>query len=368
MGEARSSRRRAVRFLAALMTVVTSAGLALVTSSAAADPDLGSATQRAAQLRAEVEKLRIQAALAVEEYDAAQEQLGDLTTRSLLAGRQLDDARRRAQEHRGVAQQRARSLYISGGQLALYSTVLDAESLSDIAARLHNVRAFMAADRQVEDDDSDFVAEAARIDADLRSITDSYRSVEQSSAAAADRVRELLAAQQQALDAADIEVRMLLQRQQNLVDREAARRAKDELAAAIGRELADGYQASASSAAALAAISAAHTQLGKPYEWGATGPDSFDCSGLTRWAYAQAGVALPRTSREQWYAGIRIPLGLITPGDLLFWATNTADPSTIHHVAIYLGDASMLAAPHTGAVVRIEPLRLDGFIGAVRPR
>jgi cell wall-associated NlpC family hydrolase len=123
----------------------------------------------------------------------------------------------------------------------------------------------------------------------------------------------------------------------------------------------------AASGAAAVAINWAGGQLGKPYQWGATGPDSFDCSGLTGWAYRHAGVDLPRTSREQWFSGPHPGLGYLQPGDLLFWATDTSNPATIHHVALYLGGDQMIAAPHTGTDVQIQPVYLTGFIGAVRP-
>ena len=88
---------------------------------------------------------------------------------------------------------------------------------------------------------------------------------------------------------------------------------------------------------------------------------------MTQWAFRQAGVVLPRTAAQQYAAvGAKISLGQLRPGDLLFWATDTNDPSTIHHVAIYVGGGMMLAAPHTGTVVQIEPVYLDGYIGAVR--
>ena len=64
---------------------------------------------------------------------------------------------------------------------------------------------------------------------------------------------------------------------------------------------------------------------------------------------------------------ISIPLADLQPGDLLFWASNASDPATIHHVALYAGDGLMVAAPHTGDVVKIQPIYLDGYIGAVRP-
>jgi peptidoglycan DL-endopeptidase CwlO len=118
---------------------------------------------------------------------------------------------------------------------------------------------------------------------------------------------------------------------------------------------------------AAAAVRVALDQVGKPYRWGASGPESFDCSGLVRWAYAHAGLALPRTSRQQWWAGRPVDVGGLRPGDLVFWATNPADPATIHHVAIYVGQALMVHAPHTGALVRVDPVRPNGYAGATRP-
>jgi cell wall-associated NlpC family hydrolase len=110
------------------------------------------------------------------------------------------------------------------------------------------------------------------------------------------------------------------------------------------------------------------TQLGKPYQWGATGPGSYDCSGLTMDAWAQAGVQLLHYTGYQWEEGPRVPLNELQRGDLLFYATNTADPSTIHHVGIYIGDGMMVDAPYTGAFVRIDSMyQPGGLIGAIRP-
>ena len=110
------------------------------------------------------------------------------------------------------------------------------------------------------------------------------------------------------------------------------------------------------------------TQLGKPYLWGGAGPDSFDCSGLTMVAWAHAGVQLLHYTGYQWQEGPHVPLSQLRRGDLLFYATNTSDPSTIHHVAIYIGHGMMVNAPYTGAFVRIDGMYAPGgLIGAVRP-
>jgi cell wall-associated NlpC family hydrolase len=118
-----------------------------------------------------------------------------------------------------------------------------------------------------------------------------------------------------------------------------------------------------------AAVQFAYSQLGRPYRWGATGQQGFyDCSGLMLQAYRAGGLQLPRTSRDQWHSGPRVwNVGDLQPGDLVFYAYNLADPSTIHHVGIYIGAGNMIDAPYTGAFVRVTPFMRGDFIGAVRP-
>jgi cell wall-associated NlpC family hydrolase len=110
------------------------------------------------------------------------------------------------------------------------------------------------------------------------------------------------------------------------------------------------------------------SQIGKPYQWGAAGPGTYDCSGLTMEAWAQAGVALLHYTGYQWEEGPHVSLDDLEPGDLLFYATDNSDPATIHHVGIYIGNGEMVDAPYTGAFVRIDSIYQPGIpIGAVRP-
>lgn len=113
-------------------------------------------------------------------------------------------------------------------------------------------------------------------------------------------------------------------------------------------------------AAAQTAIDAALSKLGKPYVYGNEGPNSFDCSGLTLWAYARGGVTLPRTSGAQAGFGAAVSRSALQPGDLVFYG------SPVHHVGIYLGDGKMVHAPTSGDVVKISPLQND-YSGARRP-
>jgi cell wall-associated NlpC family hydrolase len=110
------------------------------------------------------------------------------------------------------------------------------------------------------------------------------------------------------------------------------------------------------------------SQLGKPYQWGAAGPETYDCSGLTMVAWAHAGVSLLHYTGYQWDEGPHVPLDQLQRGDLLFYATNNSAPDTIHHVGIYIGNGMMVDAPFTGALVRIDSIYQPGTpIGAVRP-
>ncbi|MDQ1746655.1 MAG: peptidoglycan DL-endopeptidase RipA [Frankiaceae bacterium] len=121
-----------------------------------------------------------------------------------------------------------------------------------------------------------------------------------------------------------------------------------------------------SAATEQAALNYAESQIGKPYQWGAAGPDRYDCSGLVMWAYAQVGVSVDHWTGFQWNEGEHIPLSDLRAGDLVFFATNTSDPNTIHHVGMYIGNGQMVEAPYTGANVRISNAFRDDLIGAVR--
>ncbi|SDI82594.1 C40 family peptidase [Nonomuraea jiangxiensis] len=114
------------------------------------------------------------------------------------------------------------------------------------------------------------------------------------------------------------------------------------------------------------ALKAAASKLGRPYVWGAEGPDTFDCSGLVQWAYAQAGVRMPRVTHQQWVTGPQVDLAHAQPGDLIFWRLDPTNPDYISHVAIYWGNGKMIQAPRTGDVVKISSVYTRNLAGVVR--
>jgi cell wall-associated NlpC family hydrolase len=173
---------------------------------------------------------------------------------------------------------------------------------------------------------------------------------------------QLEAEQQQAIAEAAARARLA----REAAAREAAERAAASHAAAShtaasqsgdsGGYTDTGYHGSAASVAVAYAL----RQLGKPYVWGAVGPDSFDCSGLTMRAWEAAGVDLPHYAASQYTVSHPLPADQLMPGDLVFFATDGSDPSTIYHEAMYLGGGRIVEAPHTGDVVKIASLYIDG--------
>lgn len=106
---------------------------------------------------------------------------------------------------------------------------------------------------------------------------------------------------------------------------------------------------------AVKAIAFAKEQLGEPYRWGAAGPSAWDCSGLMMRAWGAAGVTLPHYSAAQYTAGTPIKVGELRPGDLVFWGSSN-NPSSIYHVAMYIGDGKIIHAPRTGRPVSIDSM------------
>ena len=205
----------------------------------------------------------------------------------------------------------------------------------------------------------------AQLNTAKKAANDSLAAVRNAQKAA----EKAVADNQAALGKVKGELSALVAEEQARQEREAAAKAQAALAARMARPAADRSSRSAAPPAAEApvspgasgAVEEARRQLGKPYRYGAAGPDSFDCSGLTMWAWGHAGVSLPHSSQAQWSSTRHIPLSDLQPGDLVFFG------SDIHHEGIYVGGGTMIEAPHTGLNVRYASIYRSDLVGATRP-
>lgn len=385
------------------------------------DPAVGSEQLRRdlAALTAQVEQLDVQAEVAAEAWNEVRAELDSLLVEEVRAQGDLADAGRSLDEDTAAATRRVRALYRSGGGVELAWTALSGPGFAQAASTFRTARVVISADaaaverardqvdvavtssgrvQQLRRDRAALEAEAEQrhreAEAALAARQDLLRGTDAALVAAVQREREeaeraaLAAAAAQAQAAADAAI--VAQQSGAIttsgISDQLSPEARAQIAALGGpgtvgpgggtvtpgtvgadqQAVVDRAAASAPTPAAAHAIRAAATRLGLPYVWGATGPSTFDCSGLTGWAYRQAGVNLPRTSRQQYAALPKVPVDALLPGDLVFYANGSA-PSSIHHVSIYLGDGLILTAPRTGDVVKISPLWKKPLYGAVRP-
>ncbi|MEU9951575.1 NlpC/P60 family protein [Streptomyces sp. NPDC047939] len=327
---------------AATLAFAGAATAAALPGSAHADP-----APTPAQVKAQVDRLYREAEAATEQYNGAREKAA-ATAKSVDALR--DEAARRTERlntAREALGSYAAAQYRSGGidpavQLALSS---DPDQYLRRASYVER-----AGERRATE---------------VRTVQRQVADVAQVRAEAADELTEL-ASRQAALKKHKATVRTKLAEARQLLARlsPAERASYDASEGGRGSAHADRGaprgSAQAPNARAAEAVAFAYTALGKPYVWGATGPSSFDCSGLTQAAYRSAGVSLPRTTYTQINAGRRVSQSELAPGDLVFFY------SGVTHVGLYIGNGQMIHAPRPGAPVRVAPIDQMPFAGATR--
>jgi cell wall-associated NlpC family hydrolase len=315
-------------------------------------PELDTLEGRAGRLRDQLQKLKARAAWTEERLAYARDQLAAATTSAVSADQQLDVLRGANTDAQLDIAHRVRAIEQSGGAAALYSQAFDAAALTDITSNVASLNAVLATDLVRAADAADASRQMAEVHERLDAISDERARL-------VSRIRVL----------AD-DARSLVRRQRILVE-QADARVQRELAAIERRESAEVTWSDSLPTGptpyASTAVAAALSKLGSPYVWGDEGPSTFDCSGLIQWSYLQAGLVLPRVSRDQFGAGAAMPPDQMQPGDILSYAYDTSDPRTIYHVTMYIGDGLMVHAPRTGDVVKVVPVYDDSLIGVTRP-
>jgi cell wall-associated NlpC family hydrolase len=330
--------------------------------------DLASLRAEATRLRAKLDDQHRRLEVMAEDLEEAYARGVDL----LADASRLDRRRAAAEQELATVQaeldERARSSYIAGPGWFV-STLVGAEDPADALARLPLQRAVLEADLALVDKVSQAKAELDSTRARLSDrLVAQARGAEQLDAKRA-KAERLAADIERELRTMDRRVAALIEQDRRVEEARQRAAFADYLSAARTAGTAP-IRDGRASPAARTAVAVALAQLGSPYVWGAEGPGTFDCSGLTSFAYAAAGVTIPRVSRAQFaaYAGMRSvdPLHLVA-GDLVFFADSSGNPGTIHHVGMYIGRGMMVEAPHTGAVVRTSSIWRSSYAGAVRP-
>ncbi|KUO12266.1 hypothetical protein AQJ58_10520 [Streptomyces sp. DSM 15324] len=305
-----------------------------------------------AELLTELQRLYREAEKATEAYNATKEALKQRQSETDRLDADLAAARLTLHESRGAAGRLARQQYQNSLDVSPYVRLLlarDPQQALDqghVIGRLARERAETVDRLEGSERRADGLARAARTALDRQlTLTERSRKERDDVRRRLDDVERLLASLTAAQLAAIAELEQdgVAQAQRKLIASGALK--DDHKASREGEE----------------ALRYAVRQIGKPYEWGAEGPKTYDCSGLTSQAWHQAGTPIPRTSQEQWAKLPRIPLTDLRPGDLVLYFPEAT------HVAIYMGDGMVIQAPRTGEKVKISPIASNPILGAVRP-
>ena len=336
--------RRALALLVAAVAVLVVAAL----PQAASADQISDKQAQANAIAAKVDELNHTIERYAEQANGAQIELDGLNQQEADAQAKVDAAKAEQAQHLAELQSYAIDAYVHGADdhAAALASSTDLTELGQrqgyLSAATDNRQQLVDQLRATEEDVNIQIAQLndaqARVSAKQKDLSDRKAAA----ASAASQQRQLLSQAQGELA--------------TLVRQAQAKKAADDAAAAQARARAASNSgggnfgpAPPTRSGASAAIAEARRQLGKPYVWGAAGPDSFDCSGLTMWAWRAGGVSLPHYTGSQYSSTTHIPLSAIQPGDLIFF-------NGMEHVGLYIGGGQMIHAPHSGDVVKVESI------------
>jgi len=339
----------------------------------------------AARLEEELEKQGAQVSLTAERYNQARLKVSEIEASVARTEADLARSEERMQSVRGRLAQTAVVAYTQGGSTSLLNQLARGVT-ADMVVRRQYLRVTAADQRKV-------IGELRQAREDLTGVRSRLQAERE---AAKDVADDAAAARRRAVEAEESQRELLAGVRGDLAELVSAERARREAADASRRQPAAPAEnadrprtqsaplpapapapaarpqtqappadvAPAGSSKGAVAVAEAKRQLGKPYQWGGSGPDSFDCSGLTAWAWRAAGVRLSHSAYTQWFETTRVPVDQVQPGDLLFFGP---DVEGIHHNAIYAGNGEMVEASQTGVPVRMRGWRSKDLVGAGRP-
>jgi cell wall-associated NlpC family hydrolase len=344
--------------------------LALTIALTAVSPAMGATIAQkqaeADRIEAQVETLNSKAEIATEKYNTARYRYESLSDQVRTSNAKIKKLRARTKVLQTHLDTRANEMYRSG-PLGFVPVLLNVNDFEELDYTIRVLTSMNQSDAQTVAELKQNKAEEAATNAKLVAAKANAAKQKKSMSDNEDAVKGQLADRQRVLDGLNGEVRNLLA-QKKAAD-EAAARAR--YAALVQRQSSSGTKSASSdsggdaptSSKGAAAVYWAMKAIGKPYRYGAGGPNAFDCSGLTSWAYGKAGISLPHSSGAQISQGPRISKSNLEPGDLVFFG------SPIHHVGMYVGGGDFIEAPYTGMSVRVVSLgRRSDYVGACRPQ
>ena len=359
---------------------------AMLTPSAGATSLLSVEQSKAAQIEAEIQQTGRQIDALDQRYEAALEKKASIDAQIGATRAQIGRSLARIAQDKVVLRKAAIEAYVAGGTSTATATLFSSNQTSAMDSSVYD----QVVTGDLNTSTSDLRTAVAQLAAQRRSleVEDSQAAGAVAAAHAAYESAQTLETQEHgALSQVKGEIATLVAQQQAVRAAAELAAARATIAAARATPQAPPAQAAtapaptAPAAAAPAAtapaatgaagggageiaVRAAETQLGVPYVWGAEDPGvGFDCSGLTAWAWSQAGVDLPHYSGSQMADSAPVPISDLQPGDLLFYG-----PGGSTHVAMYVGGGMMIEATLPGTVVRIDPVRFGTtFAGAGQP-
>ncbi|MGW1667653.1 NlpC/P60 family protein [Streptomyces sp. NPDC002324] len=334
-----ASHRRLKQPSRARVTVLTTAAAAAVALSAQAANAAPAEKPSKDEVKAKVHKLYEDAGRATDKLNGAEEKQEKLEKEISTIQDNVAKGQEELNELREGIGLAASAQYRSGGidsSIQLFLSA-DPDDYLDKAATLDQLTSQQVeALKKIQDKQRTLAQQRQEATEKLEDLADTRETL----AKKKKEVQSKLAAAQKLLNSLTAEEKADLDEQETRASRDAGERV----------ELGDEAPASSWGAAALAA---ADTQLGKPYVSGGSGPNSYDCSGLTQWAYAQAGVSITRTTYTQQNDGTKIGRDQLMPGDLVFF-------NNLGHVGLYAGNGMVIHAPYPGKVVRYESMSTIG--------
>lgn len=331
---------------------VTATAVIALALTATIQPPARAEPSTLAEVRAVLESLYHDAGVATDKYNAADEKVKKQEKRVRTLRAQVSTAEKKLDKLTLLAGAAARAQYRGGGMPAEVQFAFsdDPERALDNASLV----------QQTQKSTQDVIDALDETSGDLRTRRDEAAEVLadlKTNRAAKSKQRKRI--EQRIADAKRIESRLAASqvRQIDAMDTAAANaaQAKWESSGILSKV------STTTTAAGKKAVQFAYQQIGKPYQWGATGPNSYDCSGLTSQAWLHAGLTIPRTSEAQWAGLKRIPQSSMRPGDLVIYFSDAS------HVAIYMGDGKIISAPRPGRDIYISPVASMPILGVVRP-